>query len=420
MEEENVVAENNEQTDMLLSTDDYRFKLDNFEGPLDLLLHLIKEAKLDIATVKLADVTEQYLNYMQDLKNVDMDKASEFITVAATLIEIKSKKLLPVEQESVQDDEEDDEAILLRRLKEYELFKKAGQDLKQIEDAPPILYAKGRLELLQNCNMLAVVGSRSASLSALKMAETIAGDVSRRGITIVSGMARGIDAAAHSGALKAGGQTIAVLGTGIDIVYPSENENLYKELSEDGLILTEYPFRTRPQATNFPRRNRIVSGLSKGVLVIEAGLRSGSLITAHQALEQGRDVYAVPGAPYDGRSDGCNKLLKDGATLVDSADDIVENFNFSEVTFTPRILEKVSETDDLFEYSLDKPENNSDSPKQNNEYDKLLSLISSSGEDIDELIRTMDLPTEKVLTMIVELELDDKITRLPGNRVGKI
>ena len=144
MEEENVVAENNEQTDMLLSTDDYRFKLDNFEGPLDLLLHLIKEAKLDIATVKLADVTEQYLNYMQDLKNVDMDKASEFITVAATLIEIKSKKLLPVEQEAVQDDEEDDEAILLRRLKEYELFKKAGQELKQIEDINKLYRAPGK------------------------------------------------------------------------------------------------------------------------------------------------------------------------------------------------------------------------------------------------------------------------------------
>ena len=122
------------QEDMLLSSDAYRFKLDNFEGPLDLLLHLIKEAKLDIATVKLADITEQYLNYMQDLKNVDMDKASEFITVAATLIEIKSKKLIPVEQEATQDDEEDDEAILLRRLKEYELFKKAGQELTQIED----------------------------------------------------------------------------------------------------------------------------------------------------------------------------------------------------------------------------------------------------------------------------------------------
>lgn len=142
VEEENV-AENN-QTDMLLSTDNYRFKLDNFEGPLDLLLHLIKEAKLDIATVKLADVTEQYLNYMQDIKNVDMDKASEFITVAATLIEIKSKKLLPVEQEALPDDEEDDEAILLRRLKEYELFKKAGQELKQIEDINKMYRAPGK------------------------------------------------------------------------------------------------------------------------------------------------------------------------------------------------------------------------------------------------------------------------------------
>ena len=125
MAEEEIVQE--KQEDMLLSTDAYRFKLDNFEGPLDLLLHLIKEAKLDIATVKLADITEQYLNYMQDLKNIDMDRASEFITVAATLIEIKSKKLLPVEQEATVDEEEDDEAILLRRLKEYELFKKEGK-----------------------------------------------------------------------------------------------------------------------------------------------------------------------------------------------------------------------------------------------------------------------------------------------------
>ena len=128
------VNENAEQSDMLLSSDQYRFKLDNFEGPLDLLLHLIKEAKMDIATVKLADITEQYLNYMQDLKNIDMDRASEFITIAATLIEIKSKKLLPVEQEALPDDEEDDEAILLRRLKEYELFKQMGKELKEIED----------------------------------------------------------------------------------------------------------------------------------------------------------------------------------------------------------------------------------------------------------------------------------------------
>lgn len=187
-----------------------------------------------------------------------------------------------------------------------------------------------------------------------------------------------------------------------------------------GLVLTEYPFHTKPQATNFPRRNRIVSGLSKGVLVIEAGVRSGSLITAHQALEQGRDVYAVPGAPYDGRASGCNKLLKEGAILVDDADDVLDNFDFSPVTFAPRHV-KEPETADLFEYSLDNTENNSDIPEQSgDEYSKLLSLVSASGEDVDELIRAMGLPTEKVLTMIVELELDDRLMRLPGNKVAKI
>lgn len=145
IKEENLINEENaEQSDMLLSSDQYRFKLDNFEGPLDLLLHLIKEAKMDIATVKLADITEQYLNYMQDLKNIDMDRASEFITIAATLIEIKSKKLLPVEQEALPDDEEDDEAMLLRRLKEYELFKKTGKELKEIEDVNKFYRAPGK------------------------------------------------------------------------------------------------------------------------------------------------------------------------------------------------------------------------------------------------------------------------------------
>lgn len=145
IKEENLINEENaEQSDMLLSSDQYRFKLDNFEGPLDLLLHLIKEAKMDIATVKLADITEQYLNYMQDLKNIDMDRASEFITIAATLIEIKSKKLLPVEQEALPDDEEDDEAILLRRLKEYELFKQTGKELKEIEDINKFYRAPGK------------------------------------------------------------------------------------------------------------------------------------------------------------------------------------------------------------------------------------------------------------------------------------
>ncbi len=137
-------TENTQSNDMLLSSDAYRFKLDNFEGPLDLLLHLIKDAKLDIATVKLADITEQYLEYMQDIKNIDMDKASEFITVAATLIEIKSKSVLPVEQDETENDEEDDEALLLRRLKEYELFKEVGKNLKEIEDVNKLYRAPGK------------------------------------------------------------------------------------------------------------------------------------------------------------------------------------------------------------------------------------------------------------------------------------
>lgn len=137
-------TENTQSNDMLLSSDAYRFKLDNFEGPLDLLLHLIKEAKLDIATVKLADITEQYLEYMQDIKSIDMDKASEFITVAATLIEIKSKSVLPVEQDETENDEEDDEALLLRRLKEYELFKEVGKNLKEIEDVNKLYRAPGK------------------------------------------------------------------------------------------------------------------------------------------------------------------------------------------------------------------------------------------------------------------------------------
>jgi len=291
-------------------------------------------------------------------------------------------------------------------------------NLKQIEDAPPLLYALGDVELLKNNNMLAVVGSRNASLSARKLAEQISFDVANQGIVVVSGMARGIDSAAHTGALRANGKTIAVVGTGVDIVYPKENEKLYIELAKRGLVLSEYPFHTQPQASNFPRRNRIVSGLSKGVMVIEAGVQSGSLITAHQALEQGRDVYAVPGAPYDGRASGCNKLLKEGAILVESVNDIIENFNFSQMEFIPQ-KGKIPETADLFEYSLDNAQNNSDISEENNEHGGLLSLISEGGEEIDALIRASGLPTEKVLIMLMELELEDKIIRLPGNKVAK-
>lgn len=293
-------------------------------------------------------------------------------------------------------------------------------NLKQIEDCPPLLYALGNIELLKNNNALAIVGSRSSSFSANKLAQKISSDLSKEGIVIVSGMARGIDSSAHIGALQEGGNTIAVLGTGIDIVYPKENNELYEKLSKNALILSEYPFNTRPQASNFPRRNRIVSGLSKGVLVVEASVKSGSLITAHQALEQGRDIYAIPGSPFDNKTSGCNKLLKDGAILVESSEDILNNFYFEDKVFESFKLEK-TETKDLFEYSLDNNKINSDIATNNIDDDsqKLLSLLSTAGEDIDDIIRSLSLEPQVVLMMIMELELDGKIIRLPGNKIAK-
>lgn len=315
-----------------------------------------------------------------------------------------------------------EEELMIAEIKHARIISFEDDDypysLKQTEDFPPILYALGNFELLKTDNLLAVVGSRNATISACRLAGEISENLAQRNIVIVSGMARGIDAAAHTGALRANGNTIAVVGTGLDVIYPKENEVLYKKLAKQGLILSEYPFHTQPQAANFPRRNRIVSGLSKGVLVIEAGIQSGSLITAHQALEQGRDVYAVPGAPYDSRSAGCNKLLKEGAILVETARDVLDNFNFTQVKFEWH-KDKETETADLFEYSLDNRQNNSDISKQNNEYAELLSLISVNGEDVNDIIRNSSLMPEKILTMLAELELDGKIVRLPGNKIAK-
>lgn len=337
----------------------------------------------------------------------------QYGTIENTLKEVARKKEIYPKKQA-------EEVLMTAELKHVKIItiedNEYPYNLKQIEDCPPILYALGNIDLLQNDNAVAIVGSRNASISACHMAEQISADLANENIVVVSGMARGIDAAAHKGALLKG-KTIAVLGTGIDVVYPKENQGLYDDLKKNGLILSEYPFHTSPQAQNFPRRNRIVSGLSKGILVIEAGIKSGSLITAQLALDQGRDVYAVPGAPYDGRSAGCNKLIKEGAVLVERAENIIENFTFTPIEFTP-IKSKEIETSDLFEYSLDNQQNNSDIAKQD-KYSILLSLISEQGENIDELIRNMKLPTETVLTMIVELELDNKIIRLPGNKVAK-
>lgn len=197
------------------------------------------------------------------------------------------------------------------------------QALLNIADPPVLLYIKGRAELLA-ASSLAVVGSRNATVQGIQNSERFSEAASRAGLTVVSGLALGIDAAAHQGGLRGNGASIAVIGTGIDIVYPARNHALAHRLAQEGCIVSEYPLGMPPLAANFPRRNRIISGLARAVLVVEAAAQSGSLITARTAAEQGRDVFAIPGSIHSPLSKGCHLLIKQGAKLVESADDILD------------------------------------------------------------------------------------------------
>lgn len=197
--------------------------------------------------------------------------------------------------------------------------------LKYITDPPLVLYVRGSIP---KSNAVAIVGSRKASGYGIETAFKMASDLAFSGMVIVSGMARGIDTAAHSGALDAGGETVAVLGCGVDIIYPPENKNIMERIIKTGAVISEYPPGSPPSTIHFPCRNRIISGMSLGTLVVEAGLKSGSLITANCALEQGRDVFAIPGNINNYNSIGTNRLIKDGAKIVLNSDDILEEFNF--------------------------------------------------------------------------------------------
>jgi DNA processing protein len=209
------------------------------------------------------------------------------------------------------------------------------QRLLEIADPPLMLYLKGRRDLLDG-NLLAVVGSRNATAQGILNAEKFAEAVSQAGWTIVSGLALGIDAAAHRGGLRGPGSTLAVIGTGADIVYPARNRALAHDISEQGCIISEYPLGMPGLPANFPRRNRIISGLARAVLVVEAAAQSGSLITARMAAEQGRDVFAIPGSIHSPLSKGCHQLIKQGAKLVESAQDILEELGDSGTRAKPR------------------------------------------------------------------------------------
>jgi len=203
-------------------------------------------------------------------------------------------------------------------------------NLKNIHRAPPVIYVKGKLPDTSFLH-IAVVGTRKATIYGKQVARKISFDLASQSTVIVSGLARGIDSSAHSGALEAGGKTIAVLGCGIDIVYPRENKRLFDKICEEGAVITEFPLGTPPAKQNFPARNRIISGLSSGVLVVESPRKGGALITADFALEQGRDVFAVPGSILSKTGEGSNNLIKEGAKLVESAEDILEEYrNFED------------------------------------------------------------------------------------------
>lgn len=278
--------------------------------------------------------------------------------------------------------------------------------LSATDDAPPVLSVIGNAALL-NSSCIAMVGARNASLNGKKFAERLARELGERRQTVVSGLARGIDTAAHIGSLKTG--TIAVVAGGIDIIYPEENASLYEQIKENGLIVAESPLHQKPFAQSFPRRNRIVSGLSKACIVVEATMKSGSLITARLASEQGRDVMAVPGSPLDPRAQGPNHLIREGATLIRSAEDILEIL----MSFSGNTLREPFYPSQTFIYS---PTTFEDAPE--NLQNTVLSNLSYTPISIDELLRSCHVTIPVLQTILLELELAGRVKRLPGNRVS--
>lgn len=267
------------------------------------------------------------------------------------------------------------------------------QQLLNIPDPPLVLYVKGRLDLL-NHSALAVVGSRNASTQGIRNAEAFAQAISEADLCIVSGMAHGIDTAAHLGGLRERGSSIAVVGTGLDKVYPAANRDLAHQLALDGTLISEFPLGTPPLAHNFPRRNRIISGLSLGCLVVEASLQSGSLITARMSLEQGREVFAIPGSIHMPQAKGCHSLIKQGAKLVENPRDILDDLGWFSATLS------------------------SISCNQNEH--SIFTHLGFDPLDIDSLSQRSGLTIEALSAILLQLELDGQVTTLAGGMYQRI
>jgi DNA processing protein len=262
------------------------------------------------------------------------------------------------------------------------------QSLLSTSDAPPVIYARGKLELL-NKPALAIIGSRNCSGQGANIARAFAREIADAGLTVVSGMALGVDAAAHEGALEGAASTVAVLGTGIDRVYPARNLELAHRLAARGVMISDYPLGTPPLPANFPRRNRIISGMAKGVLVVEASMGSGSLITAKLAAEQGREVFAIPGSIHSPFSKGCHKLIKDGAKLTESVLDILIELNWAARAAAQAAPPAVAPS-------------------------RILDVMGFSPVTIDQICEALRVGPASIAAELLTLELDGVIEAVPG------
>lgn len=269
--------------------------------------------------------------------------------------------------------------------------------LLQSAAAPPVLYAEGRVELLQR-PALAIVGSRNASPQGVRNAQAFARAIAGSDVTIVSGLALGIDTAAHAAAIEQSGSTIAVLGNGADVIYPKRNDELFGKVRTQGLIVSEFPLSTAPIATNFPRRNRIISGLARGCLVVEAAMASGSLITARLSVEMGRDVFAIPGSIHSPLSKGCHYLIKQGAKLVETPDDVLEEFGLRSTAVAREHPAR---------------------PRGDAE-GRLFDRIGHDPCDIDTLVERCEVDVETLLPLLMQWELDGLVARLSNGMYQRV
>jgi DNA processing protein len=275
--------------------------------------------------------------------------------------------------------------------------------LSEIHDPPPVLFVHGDVEVLQT-PQLAMVGSRNPSSGGERTAFAFAAEMAKYGISITSGLALGIDAASHRGVLSAEGITIAVMGTGLDWIYPAKHKELAEQIVENGALVSEFPPGTRAEAKNFPRRNRIISGLSLGTLVVEAALRSGSLISARHAMEQGREVFAIPGSIHNPMARGCHSIIRQGAKLVESVGDILEELS----QVLPNKLEFVGTSSEK--------QATADESWFDEDYRSLLNTLAHESMSIDQLVQLSGLTANAVSSMLLVLELRDIVSSQPGGK----